>query len=332
MERFCFAGQVDNYVKQEERTHCMTHFLQVHILILPRWFASPIVIAGVTLGILLQGEWSAMVIASFLGGLLLMAFGHSWNSFHDYVITGLDKGEQLERSMEKPYTSGQSVIPSGRASPRGVLFNALFYLILSTIPFAVLSIHSTPYVWGIWVFVTLCAPWYSEAKLRWHPELPLALGFGPGAVWVGMAASGEVAWMTGFLASIPFALLFGVVAEYVDQAIDAEANWKKGARSLGMLVALSRIPLWVPLSLLLALVYISQLVLVVFNMLPPTSLLSLLALALFIVFLEQYRRGIKKETIMEIIVTLARASMVGLVGIVTYMFLFLLGVWWALFL
>lgn len=260
-------------------------FLRIHLITLPRWFASPATILGVVLGALLTDQMISIwyLIAAIIAGLLIQSYAHSWNSYHDYVLTGFDKGEPGQRSFEKIYTGGQSVISDGKATPTQVLVNALGWLLLSLVPIALLARSTTLWVFIPWAFAVLCAPWYSEAKKLWHPELPLGIGFATCAVWLGMASTGEILWWRGFLASIPFFLLFGGAAEFVDQAIDAPANWIRGGRSLGMLSAMNGTPLKWGLLFYLIVIFLAQTFLMQIGILPDATAITLLASIPFLV-------------------------------------------------
>ena len=81
---------------------------------------------------------------SQIAGILVMAGGHSFNSFLDYAWTGLDKGETEDRSAEKDYTGGQNVISAKIVSLREVLGNALGWYILSAVPVIYLAMNIPP--------------------------------------------------------------------------------------------------------------------------------------------------------------------------------------------
>lgn len=228
------------------------------------------------MGVALVGSWNWLVAPLIVAALASMSAAHSWNSFHDWSITGLDKTES--HSAEKPYTTGQALIRLGVVSPREVLVNSLLWATLAVIPVFVLAIFSTPWVFLPYFLVLFCAPTYSWGKLHYCPEVPLGLGFSVFAVWLGMSVSGEIYWLKGFLAAIPLFIIFGVWAEHVDQWRDHDSDWPKGGRSLGLLTAHLKVPLVVPLTFLLVLSYLSQIILMAFDILSPMTLLTLVAL------------------------------------------------------
>jgi len=206
-----------------------------HVIVVPRWFALPGAMASIVLGGVLGHASIWHIALACLVGCFLMAACHSWNSFHDYSLTGFDKGRETERSKRKLYTGAQNVIAEGILSPGSVLFNSLCWLLLATAIAIPLSLMTSMWLWLPFGLVVLCAPWYRWAKLRWHPEIPLGLGFGSFAVMLGCSVGSNPTLLYAFLAGLPYAILFGVACETVDQEIDAEINYPKGLRNIGVL-------------------------------------------------------------------------------------------------
>ena len=208
----------------------MREWLATHLWSLPRWFAAPATIASVVLGAILSGASFLPALLAALCALFAMAFAHSSNTYLDYYWTKLDRGGPSERSVPKVYTSGQQLLATGQLSQYGNLINMLAWGVGSAMPLIWL-----PRVAFIpWLLIIPMTFWYSWAKTKWHPEIPLGLGFATFSVWLGMAASGQVDYLRGAIWSIPFFLLWGLTAEWIDQWLDGKANWPKGARSLGV--------------------------------------------------------------------------------------------------
>lgn len=285
--------------------------LQTYLLVAPRWFALPVALLGIMFGVVVQDSWNSSVIWALLAGAALMSWGHIMNSVLDWAWTGLDKGEEGTRSFEKPYTGGQNLIASGKASVLGLSINAVIWLLISV--FAVFMLQTTAWVWLVWGVTALSTFHYSWAKLHYHPEIPLGIGFGPCAVWLGMSTSGEIAWVQGFLVGLPLFLIFGVVGEFADQALDAEANYPKGGRSLGILAAHHGIDIRLGLMVLLWLTFLVQGFLVFFNVLSVLTALTLISLVFFFLFVALYRRS---QNV---------AVMLGLLGIFFYAALLVIG-------
>ncbi len=211
----------------------MKEKIKAHLFTLPRPFAIPFFGCSLLMGAVLAGGLNANAWIALVGGLLIMAGGHSFNSFLDYSWTGLDKGEVGERSAEKDYTGGQSIIELGIVSEREVLLNALGWYVLALIPLIYLAIKVS------WVLIPLAIAgmlvtfWYSWGKFNWTHETALAVGVGPIAVLMGMfSVNPDPPWLIGLLVSVPTAVILCYLGLAFDEWEDAEANLKKGVKSL----------------------------------------------------------------------------------------------------
>ena len=266
-------ARIISYNELEQRGTRMKAKLKAHLWTLPRWFAIISAVSAIVLGGIISGALIVPIILASISGLLLMASGHSFNTFLDYEWTKLDRGEPDERSRPKEYTGGQQPIGTGVLSAKEVLANALGWLVLSVVP-AVFLPHI---VWLPWTLGALVTFWYSWAKLHWHPEVALGIGFATFGVWLGMAASGHIDFWLGFLVSLPFLVLWGGLAEIIDQWIDWEPNWPKGARSTGMLLGKLGIPLRWIIPWGMSIVYLLQIFLISVGLLAPWTGLAFLA-------------------------------------------------------
>ena len=133
-----------------------------------------------------------MTFNSWLGviaTILIMAGGHSFNSFLDYAWTGLDKGEPEDRSAEKDYAGGQSVIAAGIVSEREVAFNAITWYLLALIPLIYLALNVGWQILVIGVLGMLVTFAYAKSKFNWTHEIVLGISSGPLAVLAGMFAT-----------------------------------------------------------------------------------------------------------------------------------------------
>jgi 1,4-dihydroxy-2-naphthoate octaprenyltransferase len=163
--------------------------IKVHLWTLPRWFAAPIFGASAVLGGLLAGGMTLNSWLGVVGCLLIMAGGHSFNSFLDYAWTGLDKGGPEERSAEKDYTGGQSVIAAGIVSVREVALNAISWYVLALAPLIYLALNVGWPIIVVGLLGMLVTFGYAQGKFNWTHELMLGLGAGPLAVLGGMFAT-----------------------------------------------------------------------------------------------------------------------------------------------
>jgi 1,4-dihydroxy-2-naphthoate octaprenyltransferase len=204
-----------------------------HLFQLPRWFAIPFFGASVLIGSSLAGGITANAWIAFVACLLVMAGGHSFNSFLDYAWTGLDKGEVENRSAEKAYTGGQNLIETKVVSLREVLGNAVSWYILSAIPIVYLAVNSTWLIFIPWVAGMLMTFWYSKSKFNYTHELALGVAVGPAPLLIGMlAVNAHPNFINGLLVSVPFAIVLSFAGLAIDEWEDAEANLKKGVKSL----------------------------------------------------------------------------------------------------
>jgi len=211
----------------------MNRKIKAHILTLPRWFAAPFFGAALLLGVSLAGDFNSNAWIALTAGLLIMAGGHSFNSYLDYAWTGLDKGEPVDRSAEKDYTGGQSIIAQGVVSEREVLFNAIGWYVLALIPVIYLAINSTALILPLALAGMAITFWYSKSKFNYTHELCLGIGVGPISVLLGMlAVNPDANLLEGLVASAPFAIILSFAGLAFDEWPDAEANLKKGVKSL----------------------------------------------------------------------------------------------------
>lgn len=251
--------------------------LMAHLITLPRWFALPAVVTSVLLGCILGGELNYLSVIVCFTALFLMAGAHSWNSYLDKEWTHFDEGAVEERSKEKTYTIGQSVIAKGILAPRMVAVNATIWYIISAVLTAVIAIKVSPIIWAIWVPAALCTVFYSWGKLHNMAETALGLGFGPFAVMLGMATQSNPNFLTAFLAGLPLFFVWGWTAEFVDQAIDAEHNWPRGLRNLGAYAWKNNISVPLLTLILLMFGYMIQAGLVIGGILAPMTFLTFIA-------------------------------------------------------
>ncbi len=256
---------------------------------LGRFFALPVAVCAVLLGVALGGNWSWLSAMVALGAIFQMAFAHSFNTLLDYSWTGFDKGTEEERSRGKVYTHGQQAIAAGIMSPRGVLANGLVYLAISAIFIGIVAWKVSPVIWAVWAVMALMTFGYSWGKLHWSCEFFLGIGFGPLAVMLGMASQPNPDFVLAFLAGIPILILFGYGAETMDQYSDAEPNWPRGLRNFGALVWKNKVSITTFIVWLLCATFLSQLFLIAAGVLHPLTALTLITFIPFsmcLLFLE----------------------------------------------
>ena len=288
--------------------------LKAHLWTLPRWFAAPFFGSAILLGAVLAGGINANAWIALIAGLLVMAGGHSFNSFLDYAWTGLDKGEIEDRSAEKDYTGGQNIIEAGIVTPREVAFNALAWYLLSAIPIIYLAFTVGWPIIIVWVLSMLVTFWYSWGKFNWTHETALAVGVGPGSVLLGMfAVSPNPPWGIGLLASVPIAIILSYLGLALDEWPDAEANLKKGVKSVAYMVWKYGVSLEWYASTWLMFLLIYQLFLIQLNILNPATALAFIPAAAVIPLLVMMKGNFRK-TMGAIVLVAAFYPILLLVG------------------
>jgi 1,4-dihydroxy-2-naphthoate octaprenyltransferase len=269
--------------------------IKVHLWTLPRWFAAPIFGASAVLGGLLSGGMTLNSWLGVIGSLLIMAGGHSFNSFLDYVWTGLDKGRSEERSAEKDYTGGQSVIATGIVSAREVAFNAISWYLLALIPLIYLALNVGWPILIVGFLGMLVTFGYAKAKFNWMHESVLGIGAGPLAVLGGMfATTSSPPWVTGLVVSVPSAILISFIGLAIDEWPDAKANLKKGVKSIAYKVWENRVSLEWYLSSWLLFMYLYQVFLISIGILVPLSAISFFTWPFLMAFLVLLKQNFRK--------------------------------------
>jgi 1,4-dihydroxy-2-naphthoate octaprenyltransferase len=265
--------------------------LKAHLWTLPRWFAAPFFGGVALLGAELAGGINANAWIGLIAGLLVMAGGHSYNSYLDYSWTGLDRGEAEDRSAEKSYTGGQNIIEAGIVSPFEVIMNANGWYLVSAVPIAYLAYTVGWQIVYIWIICMLITFWYSKAKFNWTHELALFVGAGPLAALLGMySVSPNPAWWIGIAASAPAGLILSFVGLPLDEYPDAEANLKKGVKSIAYKVWQYEIDLGFYLLSWVSFVFLLQVFLITADILAPLTWLTFILVPFFmaaVVFLKK---------------------------------------------
>jgi len=269
--------------------------IKAHLFTLPRWFAAPFFGCSLLMGAVLAGGLGANAWIALVGGLLIMAGGHSFNSFLDYAWTGLDKGEVGERSAEKDYAGGQSIIALGIVSEKEVLFNAIGWYILALAPLIYLAINVSWIILPLAIagmLITFCYAW---GKFNWTHETALAVGVGPIPVLLGMfSVNPSPPWITGLIVSIPVAIILAYLGLAFDEWMDAEANLRKGVKSLCYKVWQYGISLeWYIMSWFLF-VFVYQVFLIAVGILAPMTALTFLTFPGLIACLVMLKANFRK--------------------------------------
>jgi 1,4-dihydroxy-2-naphthoate octaprenyltransferase len=265
--------------------------VKVHLWTLPRWFALPLFAAPAILGGLLSGGMSLNSWLGVIGTMLVMAGGHSFNSYLDYAWTGLDRGETTERSAEKDYAGGQSVIAAGLVTSREVVLNAVGWYVLALVPLVYVAVNVGWPILVIGILGFLVTFAYAKSKFNWTHEIVLGAAAGPLAVLAGMfATTPSPPWLKGLTVSVPSGILISFIGLTIDEWPDAEANLKKGVKSIAYKVWENGVSLEWYLSSWLLFMFMYQVFLIAIGILAPLSAISFIVwpiLMSFIVLLKQ---------------------------------------------
>jgi len=275
----------------------MKQKLKAHLWTSGRFFATPFFGSSLVLGAILAGSsfTNPNLWLGLIAGLLVMAGGHSFNSYLDYAWTGLDKGETEERSAEKGYTGGQSLIATGILSLKEVLINALSWYALALIPIIYLAINVGWPIVLVAVLGMLITFWYAKGKFNWTHELSLGVGVGPLAVLMGMfAVTPNADWVVGLVVSFPFAILLCFAGLALDEWPDAEANLKKGVKSIAYKVWEYGVDLGTYIMLWLLLMYAYQVFLISIGILAPLTGLTFICFPAFMALIVMMKGDFEK--------------------------------------
>jgi 1,4-dihydroxy-2-naphthoate octaprenyltransferase len=208
----------------------MKEKIRTHLWTLGRWFALPFFGVSVLIGaVLASGNLTLNTWLAFITTALLMAGGHSFNTYLDTTWTKLDTKES--HSVEKGYTAGSIVITGGWASEKEVLINAIAWYILGLIPGIWLAVTVTPWVLVPIIYGMAITFIYCWSKFSYFHEAVLASGPIAGAV-LGALSTGTGEWLNALLVSIPIVLIFSYAGLALDEYPDAPQNLDKGVKSL----------------------------------------------------------------------------------------------------
>ncbi len=265
--------------------------LHAYLVVLPRWFAAPFFAISLLLGAVLAGGITLHSWIAFIAGMALMAAGHSWNSYLDWAV-GLDRGEEAERSAEKDYTGGQSLIAKGICSPREVMIVSIAY---DAVGIGLAFWLSTFTGWPLVVVALIAAfvPFmYTWGKFNLFHETALAIGVGPVAVLMGMfATSASPPWMDGLIVSVPIAVILSYLGLALDEYPDWQQNVAKGCKSISYRVSQYGVSLEWYCGTWLVAVFIYQVLLISIGELKPFTALTFLTFPPLMMLLVVLKRA-----------------------------------------
>jgi len=240
-----------------------------------RAFAAVWMATNCLLGVALAGfDLSAWILAFGITTSILFA-GHLLNNIRDFQ-KGLDKLE--EGSKEKAYTSASKILPSGVLSVRTMFASASAFVGFGT---ALLLIFCPvrPDVWLLFFLgLIMTCSYHDWFKPRGLPEIPLFLGHGF-AVTAFAYSLVEPISLTAVSAGILLGL-FAASASTLDAWKDVETDYAQRVKGLAWTIAQANLPIsqfWLG-SLMM--IYAVQMGMVLMDLLPSMTLLTVFLLPL----------------------------------------------------
>jgi len=245
------------------------------------WFSSLRAFAAIwmatncLLGVALASfDLSAWILAFGITTSILFA-GHLLNNIRDFQ-RGLDRVE--EGSKEKAYTSASKILPSGILSVRTMLISALAFVGLGT---ALLLIFCPvrPDVWLLFFLgLIMTCSYHDWFKPKGLPEIPLFLGHGF-AVTAFAYSLVEPVSLTAVSAGILMGL-FAASASTLDAWKDVETTTPRRVKGLAWTIAQANLPISQFWMGSLMMIYAVQMGMVLMDLLPAMTLLTVFLLPL----------------------------------------------------
>jgi len=257
---------------------------------LMRLFAVPWIVINIMLGV-----WYAsytglsislidilMVILACVVISLVLIGAHLHNAYKDYVY-GYDKLEN--GSTEKIYTSACGVIPSGVISSRKVAISSILcYSIASALMLVYVLVDrcTTLIPFGLGMFAAVS---YNEIFKRYGlmQEVGLFLGHGVTTVLMGYVSISNVISLDSLLLCLPTGL-FAAMMLPIDQLPDVETDGFK--HSTAALLKKTGFPAYVFAGLAYAAVVSMQYLLVLVNILPIRSMITLMEIPIVLIAMK----------------------------------------------
>lgn len=252
----------------------MNRKLKAHLWTSGRWFALPFFGGSCLIGSLLAGGTLGELNTwlGFLAAALLMACGHSQNSYIDWAV-GLDKTEG-EGSIEKGYTGGCGILKV--LSPKELILNFAGWGIAGLIVCGVLASRVSPYIFIPGVLGLAVPYFYTRGKFSWYHETALAFGVVLAGVTGMFAVNPDPDWWQAIVVVLPTAILLSYLGLAFDEYLDAYGNIKMGVKSLAYRVWEYRFDLSLYVLAWLVIIYVFQGFLITIGLLKPLTMLSII--------------------------------------------------------
>ncbi|MEE4312371.1 MAG: 1,4-dihydroxy-2-naphthoate octaprenyltransferase [candidate division KSB1 bacterium] len=223
-----------------------------------------------------QFHWGYFLL-TLLGGILLHAAANVSNDYFDH----LNKGDDLNKEFVSPFTGGSRVIQKGLLSPKEVLIGSLIFFLAGSLIGVYLAYKVHAAILLIGFIGVVSAFFYTAPPLffvsRGIGEVMIFLNFGVlmtlGSYFVQTAS---FSWLP-VVASLPVAFLISAIL-YINEFQDYKADKAVGKNHIVVRVGRKKAAFGYLVYMLLT--YISVIIGVITDVLPPWALLSLLTLPL----------------------------------------------------
>jgi len=246
------------------------------------------VLLGTTIAWALTGaiSWTFFLLA-LLAGVLLQAGTNVMNDYFDHR-SGNDAANQ---EFIRPFSGGSRLIQLGLLSPVEVLTEGLFLFAAGTLLGIYLALTRGPFIFALGAIAILSGFFYTGRPFNWASrglgELTVGLNFGPlmvlGAYYI---QTRQLSWLP-VLAGLPLGLLIAAVL-YINEFPDYNADKKVGKNTWVVRLGRQR-ALW-GYAIIMAAVYISLLIGVLAEKLPPVTLIMALTLPLAVRAIQLARK------------------------------------------
>ena len=268
--------------------------LKAHLWTSGRFFALPFFGCSALIGSLLAGGTLSQLNTwlGFIAVALLMACGHSQNSYIDWAV-GLDEPEG-EGSVEKGYTGGCGSLKV--LTPKELILNFVGWGVLGLIVCGILAMRVGPYIFVPAVLGLAVPYFYTKGKFSWYHETALAVAVVLAAVSGMFAVNPSPEWGMGIIVTLPIAIILSFLGLALDEYPDAYFNIKKGTKSLAFKVWQNKFDLGTYILSWFSIVYAFQVFLIAIGLLAPLTMLSLLIFPFMIaqlVFLKPYAEALR---------------------------------------
>lgn len=237
----------------------------------------PVVLGTVIAFNLTQSIHWIHFILTLVGAVLLHAGANVINDFFDH----LSSNDEINEEFVRPFTGGSRMIQNKLLSPREVLIGAIILLFMGSL----IGLYFT-YTFG-WVILVIGIVGVLSAVLYVAPRINL-VGRGIGEFLIGInfgvlmtlgayyTQTGSLSWIP-VIASLPVALLISAVL-YINEFPDAKADKAVGKNHL--VVRLGKEKAVRGYIAIILLTYITLVISVVTDTLPPFALIAMLTFPL----------------------------------------------------